>query len=193
MPSFRILFLFTVIAPGVAAQLTAQGSPPAIGSPVRLVAVPNPRVVHTGKLLWLVRDNVVMITAAGDTVRTTLGDSLRVDLPIGQTSKAGTGAIIGLVAGGVTGFALGAALYQDGCTGGGPVLFGTEPSQICLSKGGASTLMALLGGGAGALVGALVGSNITRPVWGALDAPTVRPLAMRQPSGGIALGVAVGF
>jgi len=53
--------------------------------------------------------------------------------------------------------------------------------------------MGLLGAGGGALMGVLIGSGITRPVWGPLDAPAVRPLVMRQASGAFAFGVAVGW
>jgi hypothetical protein len=129
----------------------APAQPPAAGSRVRVTLLAHPDAPITGTLLAYRPESLTIAAGADSTERAFVrADLLRLERSTGMHNKAGKGALIGAVAGGVGAALLGAlfasAIKEEG----------TDAIPIVLGAGGA------IGGG---LIGAAIGEGSRHEGW----------------------------
>jgi hypothetical protein len=152
-----IPLLCVLLAPSLLVQKAVGQGLPEPGTRVR-VTVPSGR--HAGTLLALGQDTLVMGSERqADTLRIASSGISRIEVSRGQRRRTGRGAIIGLLAGGIS---VGAGLG---------VACGTSSGSFldCSDKVPSAVTFGLLAGGAlGAGIGALIGSAISGEKWEAI-------------------------
>jgi hypothetical protein len=172
-------------APGAAARAdTIVNRLPRRDEPVRIVfpaTATQPQRTLTGNFRRLTGNTVIVARGIqADTVR--LGDGQQLQVVTRSRGHGGKGALIGTIAGAVVGGVAAAAAYTP-CTS-EPLACGLfYPSQGAQVLGGA-----VLGAGAGALVGWLVGSGTHTEEWGTVNLQAVGVSV--RPAG---LGVRISF
>ena len=110
---------------------------------------------------------VVHVDHAGRVTRIPLSSVKRLEVVTGRKSKAGTGALLGLVVGAVTGAYLGNYWGSVDCSG-------TVGFTICVEKGEAAALAALGFGLGGAGLGAIIGSFVKVDRWDEIPIENLR-------------------
>ena len=129
---------------------------------------------------------VVLVEGAGRVIRIPLSSVKRLEVVTGRKSKAGAGALVGLVTGAITGALLGNYWGSVSCSG-------TYGFTICLEKGEAAALSALGFGLAGAGLGALVGSFIKVDRWETIPVDELRIEASPVAPDGVSLSASLRF
>jgi hypothetical protein len=165
---FRSLLVLALASLVVGQDIQAQQDPTGltVGRRIR-VHQPGQKKV-TGTFAFMDAERLALVTAPGDTVQLSRKAITRVDLADGTKSKAGKGAVDGLLIGGGVGIALGIA-------------FGVAAEDTYADAGvpayaaGTGILFAAIGAGVGALIGS--GSRTDRWV------PTAWPTVSFQPAG----------
>jgi len=131
-------------------------------------------------------DTLDIRTAADGRLRTTiLRDNVQLEFSIGREPALVQGAGVGLIVGGTVGVLAGVASYQSpGC----------QPNQLCFDFGPGMSALAggLIGAGAGAVLGLLIGSQFHTEQWVAERRPA-RVTFTVAPRGGVALGLRAAF
>jgi hypothetical protein len=147
--------LLLLIFPEVASSQAS--SPIQAGSRIRVKPAGPGQEWVMGNLLELPKDSVRLITGGTqkDSVTMPLSSLASFERSIGQRSRAGKGAVIGLGTGAVAGLILGLVAYEE-CTG------------FCVvdpGRAGTGAIMALLGGVFGTGLGALFGTTVHEDRW----------------------------
>jgi hypothetical protein len=165
-----LLVAVAALAPGVAAQDTLAIER---GERVRLIVESRPNAV-VGILVTQDRDSLrVQQRADAPPVAFSREDVIGVEASLGAHGHAGTGALVGLLAGGVAGAALGSGCSDD---------------FLCPGPGGGALLL----GGTGLLFGALVGVFVRTERWDPVY-PEVVGITIVKPPRGLGIGVSIGF
>jgi hypothetical protein len=108
----------------------------------------------------------------------------RLELGVGRTGHGGTGAFLGLVAGGALGWVVGTATYRP-CTGW--CLFVPD------SREQAGTIGAVFVGVAGAELGLLIGGKVITEVWQPVLLDAIRLGVTPLPAGRLGVGASIQF
>src|SRR6266545_1340668 len=165
-----LLVAVAALAPRVAAQDTLAIEP---GERVRLTLESRPSAV-VGVLVTQDRDSLrVQPRADAPPVAFSREDVIGVDASLGRHGHAGTGALVGLLAGGVIGAAEGSSCEGD---------------FLCPGPGGGALLL----GGTGLLFGALIGVFVRTERWDAVY-PQVVGITVVKPPRGLGVGVSLAF
>lgn len=162
----------TALAPGTRVRVTVLG--PRAGG-VRLV----------GTVVALRADTLVARFDDGAPTAVARGEMLRLEVSRGMRRRTGQGAALGALGGALIGAVWGASSDED-CRP------SNEPCIDVYGTGTTAFLGAAVVGGAGALVGAVVGSQARREAWRRLDVGQVR-LGVAPMGRGAALAVGIGF
>ncbi len=125
------------------------------------------------------KSDTLVVQSKGDTLQVALMNVTRLDVYMGRKAQAGAGAVVGgLVV--VVPLAIMAAALCNGAS------FG------CPTAGEAAKAL-LIGGAAGAFVGALIGAATNTDRWEEVPLDQLRVSFGPQPDGRIALGLSVRF
>lgn len=112
----------------------------------------------------------------------------RLELGVGRKGHGGTGAAVGLVAGGALGWALASSAYRP-CEPSGWFSCFLSPE----SRGQAGAYGAVGGAASGAVVGLLIGAVLTTERWERVPLDAVRLDLAPLPAGRLGLGVSISF
>src|SRR2546422_10848935 len=165
-----LLRVLLALARGVVAQDTLKIE---AGERVRLT-LSSGRSAVVGVLVTQDRDSLrVQPRPDAPPVAFSRADVVGAEASLGTHGHAGTGALVGLVAGGVAGAALG-----SGCS----------DEFLCPGPGGGALLL----GGTGLLFGALVGVFVRSERWEPVH-PEVLGIAVLKTRRGLGVGVSIGF
>ena len=165
-----LLVALSALARGLPAQDTLAIAP---GERVRLTLESRPNVV-VGVLVTQDRDSLrVQTHPDAPPLAFARAGVTSVEASLGNHGHAGTGALVGLVAGGLVGAAEGASCSDE---------------WLCPGAGGGALLL----GGAGLLFGALVGVFVRTERWEAVY-PEVVGITIVKPPRGLGVGVSIGF
>jgi hypothetical protein len=135
-----------------------------------------------GELVAMTTDTVFIREAGGDrTVALPTGTLTQLQVSRGIGTRTGKGALLGLGVGAGTGLLLGVATSLEGCEG---FCQDVEPGQILV--------VAVLLGGVGAGIGALIGSTSRGERWQRLE-PSPKALRIQPGAGGIQVGLSLKF
>lgn len=150
-------------------RATAQGALPFNGAPVRVVTLAangQPERIVRGRFILLANDSVTLDVGKwpeGSRLRTfDLHDPWQLQVSSGRHSRLGTGAVVGAVFGAVVGGIIGAASYEPS-----PPCDSRDPfcGYLDFGRGGLALAGAFVGGGAGSLMGLVVGSQLHTTTW----------------------------
>ena len=150
--TIAVSLVFLLTPAGLLAQ---EGSRLAPGSRVQVhLTDPKPHLVR-GTLVGGATDSVRMLTRGGrDTLVFSSAAASQLDTTAGQRTRTGKGAVMGGAIGAGLGLALGIAAAAEGCSG------------FCTDVGAGQVAgAALIFGGIGAAVGALIGSATHTDRW----------------------------
>ena len=161
-----------------ALDLAAQAPPIDLVPGRRIRVHRRAETTLVGDLVSLGPDSLTMTTAAADTLAVARASITRLDLSTGTKSKAGKGAVNGLLFGALGGALIG--VLASGSDDGDFIDFG--PGEWAASG-------ALMFGALGAGVGALIGSGQRTDLW----EPTVWPAITVAPGGRVGNAVALGI
>ncbi|SRR6266550_3781684 len=165
-----LLVAVAALAPRVAAQDTLAIAP---GERVRLTLESRPSAV-VGVLVTQDRDSLrVQPRPDAPPVAFSRAGLTGVEASLGFHGHAGTGALVGLLAGGVAGAALGSSCSDD---------------FLCPGAGGGALLL----GGTGLLFGALVGVFVRTERWEWVY-PRDLGITVVKPPRGLGIGVSIAF
>jgi hypothetical protein len=165
-----LLVALSALAPGAAAQDTLKIDP---GERVRLT-LSSGRSAVVGVLVTQDHDSLrVRPRADAPPVALPRASLAGVEASLGRHGHAGTGALVGLLAGGAAGAALGSSCSGD---------------FLCPGTGGGALLL----GGTGLLFGALVGVFVRSERWQPVY-PKELGFTVVKPPRGLGVGVSIGF
>jgi len=144
-----------VVAAGVDAQATAAA--PALlrtGARVRVSAINDPSTLRVGTVAWVSADTLEVRLAEGDTVVSlAYREIAQLDVSAGRRRHTLEGASIGLVIGVAAGVISGYVAGDD------------PPGWVSFSAEDKATIGGAVLGGAGLIVGTIVGSNHVNETW----------------------------
>ncbi len=129
-------------------------------------------------LAW--KADSLVIQSNGDTLYVPVDRVTRLDVSRGRKTNTGTGAVIGLLVGGVVGAAIGYASYEEGG-------FGDLGPGVNVVAGG------VIGGLGGLVTGAFIGLAIQTDRWREVPLDRVRVSLGPQRDGRLGLGASVRF
>lgn len=166
----RALILSTILALAITVHGQSQQDTSGLvpGRRIRIHQRNNQKLV--GRFVSMDSASLAMVTKPGDTAQVARSTIAGLDLSDGTKSKAGRGALTGLLIGAAVG-----ALAGLGCEG--------EVAGVCMAGG------ALVVGALGAGVGALIGSGSRTDKW----EPTAWPTLSFQPNGPEGAQIALGM
>lgn len=158
MTVIRILFAASLMTPvfGTAQMAPSPRWPVAAGSAVRVESTVLGSGLHKGSVVAASSDTLLFQSAAATTpVAIGTPNIIKLEVARGQQTHKARGALIGFVIGASAGAVLGAATYKE------PECHEIVCSILPDTRSFEATLGAVLLGGAGAIVGALIGARPT--------------------------------
>lgn len=161
-----------------ALDLAAQAPPIDLVPGRRIRVHRRAETTLVGDLVSMGSDSLTMTTAAADTLAVARASITRLDLSTGTKSKAGKGAVNGLLFGALGGALIG--VLASGSDDGDFIDFG--PGEWAASG-------ALMFGAIGAGVGALIGSGQRADRWESVALPTVAIVPVPGTGSRVAVGV----
>lgn len=180
MSRSHILVLTLLLCTAV--DLAAQAQPVDLVPGRRIRVHRRAETTLVGDLVSLGPDTLTMTTSAADTVAVQRAAISRLDLSTGTKSKAGKGAVNGLLFGG-----LGGALI-------GVLASGSDDGEFLdYGPGAWAASGALMFGALGAGVGALIGSGQRTDQWEGVVLPTVAIVPVAGTGSRVAIGVRFRF
>jgi hypothetical protein len=165
-----------------ALDLAAQAPPIDLVPGRRIRVHRRAETTLVGDLVSMGSDSLTMTTAAADTLAVARASITRLDLSTGTKSKAGKGAVNGLLFGALGGALIG--VLASGSDDGDFIDFG--PGEWAASG-------ALMFGAIGAGVGALIGSGQRADRWESVALPTVAIVPVPGTGSRVAVGVRFRF
>jgi hypothetical protein len=178
----RSAMLMLALLLGAALDLAAQAPPIALVPGRRIRVHRRAETTLVGDLVSLGPDSLTMTTSAADTVMVARAAITRLDLSTGTKSKAGKGAVNGLIFGALGGALIG--VLASGSDDGDFIDFG--PGEWAASG-------ALMFGAVGAGVGALIGAGQRADRWERVALPTVAIVPVPGKGSGVAVGMRFRF
>ena len=177
-------YILAVLAVALYLPVVADGQTPTVapGARIRVTAPSRDLERHVTTVLE-VRDDSVVVGASGNSRALELASITALDISAGTRRQTAKGAMLGLAIGVVTGALIGAASYEE-CV--------PESFLDCFGASGSreeeATLGAALFGGAGLVIGAIVGTLNRTDRWTAVNIPVQLAVAPTRAGG---LGVAL--
>ena len=183
LPAITLLALALTL--GASTEATAQDTPPvAVGQRVRVSTESG--ATHVGLVTALSSGALELQDEEGSQrFSVPLASVTRLDVSRGLKSNTGKGAGVGFLAGAVTGVLIGFSLGDD------PPLFSDDPFPFSAEVKAAVGFF--LGGGGGAIIGALIGKDIHSDRWVEVPLDRLRVSFAPHRDGRFALGFSVRF